>query len=94
MHHCVTYMYINFQQIRVNGSIKTVLTNILANNRKLHRFATINGNLKKSINSDMRHCKTYIYVNFEHTRVNRSIKTCTLNLLAKNCKLHKFASYI
>ena len=30
MHHRVTYMYINFQQIQVSGSVKTVLTNIFS----------------------------------------------------------------
>ena len=40
-------MYIYFQQIRVSGSVETVLTNIFANNRKLHKFATTNSNLKK-----------------------------------------------
>ena len=28
MHRRITYMYINFQQIRVSGSIKTVHTNL------------------------------------------------------------------
>ena len=41
MHHRIAYMYINFQQIRVSGSVKTVLINIFANNRKWHKFATI-----------------------------------------------------
>ena len=47
MHHRVTYMYINFQQIRVSGSVKTVLINIIANNHKLHKFATTNSNFEK-----------------------------------------------
>ena len=38
MHHRITYMYINFNQIRVSRSVKTVHTNILANNRKLHKL--------------------------------------------------------
>ena len=48
-------MYINFQQNRVSRSVKTVPTNIFANNRKLHKFATINSTIKKKITSDMHH---------------------------------------
>ena len=49
MHHHVTYMYIHFQQIRVSGSVRTVLTltNIFANNCKLHKFATTNSNFEE-----------------------------------------------
>ena len=39
-------MYINFQQNHVNRSVKTVHTYIFANNRKLHKFATTNGNFR------------------------------------------------
>ena len=41
MHHRITYMYINSQQNWVSRSVKTVRTNIFANNCKLHKFATI-----------------------------------------------------
>ena len=34
--------------------------------------------------SDMRHRKTYMYVNFQQHRVNRSVKTVLTNLFAKN----------
>ena len=58
-------MYINFQQNWVNRSVITMLTNIFANIRKLHKYATTNSNFeKKTINSDMLHRKTYIYINF------------------------------
>ena len=30
MHHCITYMYINFKQNRVCRSVKTVHTNLFA----------------------------------------------------------------
>ena len=40
-------MYINFQQTRVSRSVQTVHTNTFANNRKVHKFATTNSNLKK-----------------------------------------------
>ena len=50
---------INFQQIRVSGSVKTVLINIFANNDKLHKFAATNNNFEKK-NSDMHHHETYM----------------------------------
>ena len=41
-------MYINFQQNRVCRSVKiTVHTNIFAQYRKFHKFATTNGNFEK-----------------------------------------------
>ena len=46
-HYCTTYMYINFQQIRFSRSVQTVHTNIFANNRNLHKFATTNSNFEK-----------------------------------------------
>ena len=36
MHHRAMYMYINFQQNQASRSVKTVHTNLLANNHKLH----------------------------------------------------------
>ena len=42
MHHRKTYMHINFQQNRVTRSVKTVHTNLFANNCKLHKFVTCN----------------------------------------------------
>ena len=39
MHQRIMYMYINFQQNWVSRSVKTVHTNLFANNRKLHQFA-------------------------------------------------------
>ena len=86
-------MYINFRQNWVSRSVKTVPTNIFANNWKLHKFATIPMILfKKSITSDMHPHKTYMYVNFQQNRVNRSVKTVHTNLFAKNCKMHKLAT--
>ena len=45
-----------------------------------------------SIISDMHHRKTYMHINFQQNRVNRSVKTVRTNLFAKNCKLHTFAT--
>ena len=39
MHHCITYMYIHFQQNLVSRLVKTVYTNLFANHRELHKFA-------------------------------------------------------
>ena len=50
-------MYINFQQNRVSRSVKTALTNIFTNNRKLHKFATTNSNIEK--NDYFRHASAY-----------------------------------
>ena len=50
-------MYINFQQIRVSRSVKTLPTNIFANNRKLRKFATMTSNFEK--NAYFRHASSY-----------------------------------
>ena len=45
MHHRITYVYINFQQIRVNIVSQNYAHNYnFAYNRKLHKFATTNSN--------------------------------------------------
>ena len=36
IHHRAMYMYINFQQNQASRSVKTVHTNLFANNHKLH----------------------------------------------------------
>ena len=48
MHHRRTYMHVNFQQNHVNRSVKTVHTNLFAQYRKLHKFATTNSNFEKN----------------------------------------------
>ena len=40
-------MYANFRQNRVSRSVKTVLTNLFAKKRKLHKCATTNSNFEK-----------------------------------------------
>ena len=47
---------------------------------------------KEPIISDMRHRKTYMYINLYKNRVNRSVKTVYTNLFVKNRNLHKFAT--
>ena len=86
------YMYINFQQNLVNGSVIIVHTNVFA--KKI--TSCINLQLPivffEMTLSDMHHRKTYKYINFQQNRVSRSVKTCTQICLKKNCKLHKFAT--
>ena len=47
MHHPAMNMYMNFQQNYASRSVKTVHTNLFANNHKLHQFATCNLNFEK-----------------------------------------------
>ena len=61
-------------------------------NRNLHKFATTNINFEKINFLDIHHHKTYMYVNFQQNRINRSVKTVHTNLFAKKCKLHKFTT--
>ena len=63
MHLHKAYMYIEFQQNRVCRLVKTVHTNLFAQYRKLHKFATTNSNFAKKILLDMHHHKTYMYIN-------------------------------
>ena len=39
-------MYVNFQQNRISRSVKNENTNLLSDNRKLHKFATCNLNFE------------------------------------------------
>ena len=81
-------MYINFQQIRVSRSVKTVHTNILANSRQLP--IVIKKELIRPI-SDLHHRTMYMDINFQQIRVIRSVKTVHANIFANNRKLQKFA---
>ena len=65
-------MYINFQQNRDSRSVKTVHTNLIAKNCKLHKFATTNINFEIYILLHMHHYKTFMYINFQQNWVNRS----------------------
>ena len=48
MHLCRSYLYINFQQNRISiKSVKMWHTNLFANIRKLHKFATANSNFEE-----------------------------------------------
>ena len=86
-------MYIDFLQNRVCRSVKTVHTNLFAQYRKLHKFATTNSNFeKKTIILDMHHHKTYMYINVQQNRVKTQVITVLTSIFAKNRKLHKFAT--
>ena len=69
-----------------------MLTSLFAKNRKLHKFATTNNFFEKSTFSDMHHHRTYMHINFQQNRVNRSVKTVHTNLFVQYRKLHKFAT--
>ena len=68
-------MYINFQQNQVSRTVKTVHTNLFANNRKLHKFATCNSNFEKSLLSDMDHLISHISADLKINRLSRSVRT-------------------
>ena len=48
MNHRRTYMHNNFQQNCVSRSVKTVHTNLFAQYRKFHKFATTNSNFEEN----------------------------------------------
>ena len=80
-------MYTNFQQTRVSRSVQTVHTNIFANNRNVHKFASTNNNFEKKIkNLDMHH-KMYMYINFQQIRINRSVITVHTNVFRKKLQV-------
>ena len=84
MHHRTTYMLSNFQQNRASRSVKTVHTNLLAKQRKLHKFATGNSNFEKSRLSDMHHTISDIQANFGINRFVRYQVTAKRNYLHDN----------
>ena len=93
MHHRLTCMYINFQQNRVNRSVKP------GAHKSIRKKITSCINLQlpivifnKLIISNIRHRKSYMYINLQQNRVNRSVITVHTKLFAKNRKLHKFAT--
>ena len=53
-------MYINFHQTRVSRSVQTLHTNIFANKRNLHKFATTNSNFEKYDYLEMPYRITYM----------------------------------
>ena len=67
-----------FGKTRVCRSVKTVHTNLFAQYRKLHKFATTNSNFEKTILLDMHRHKTYMYINFHQNQVKTQVVTaCT-----------------
>ena len=55
--------------------------------RNLHKFATTNSILKKSIILDIHHNKTHMYVNFQQTWANRSVITVHTNVFTKKSQV-------
>ena len=71
MRHGKTYMYVNFQQNRVNRSVKTVHTNLFAKNGNCINLQLAIKISKKSRVLDMRYPITDIQANFG---INRPIR--------------------
>ena len=77
MHHRKMYMYINFQQIRVSRSVKTVHTNLFAKICNLQFIRTFQNDwnmgiyFEKSRLSDMHYPLTDIQADFE---INRPVR--------------------
>ena len=87
-------MYINFQQTRVSRSVQTVHTNIFANNRNLHKFATTNSNFEKKLlfrHASAYNVHVYQFLAISGWYVDHS-KTVHTIYLQKNRKLYKFAT--
>ena len=86
MHHRITYVYINFQQIRVNidhsKRCTQIYLQIIASCIKLQLPIVI---LKKMIISEMHHRITYLYINFQQNRVSiDQSKPCTQAICKKS----------
>ena len=81
-------MYINFQQIRINRSVITVHPNVFR--KKIASCIYLQLPIvmfKKSTLSNMRHRKTYLYINFQQNRVSRSVKNVHTYLFAKKSQV-------
>ena len=93
MNHRRTYMHINFQQNWVSRSVKTVHTNLFAQYRKLHKFATTNSNFEE--NQSFWTCiiikHTCISI-FSKIGLKHKSWPCLQVYSQKNRKLHKFAT--
>ena len=88
-HHRITYMYIYFQQNRVNIEQSHPCTpTYLQKNRKLHNLQLPILISKKWIISDMYHPAMYMYIDLQQNQASRSVKTVHTNLFANNHKLH------
>ena len=86
-------MYINFQQTRVGRSVQTVHTNIFANNRNLHKFATTKSNFDKKLL--FRHASSYnvhVYQFLAKSGWYVDHSKTVHTLIAKSRNLYKFAT--
>ena len=80
MHLHKAYIYIDFQQNRVCRLVKTVHTNLFAQYRKLHKFATTNSNFEKKTSfRHIHHHKTFMYINFQQNQVKTQAMTVPTN---------------
>ena len=51
------------------------------------KFATTNNNFEKNNYLEMHYCITYMYINFQQTRVSRLVQTVHTNIFANNRNL-------
>ena len=56
------------------------------------KTSNFQSNFVKNNYLDMHYCITYMYINFQQTRVSRSVQTVHTNIFAKYRNLHKFAT--
>ena len=86
MNHRRTYMHINFQQNWVRRSVKTVHTNLFAQYRKLHKFATTNSNFEE--NQSFWTCIIIKHTCFMmQNRVQTQVMTVLTSLFAKKSQV-------
>ena len=88
MHHRKPYMVINLQQNRVNRSVMTMRISLFAKIASCINLQLPIIIFKTSVVSDMRHRKTYMYVNFQQNLGSRMSKPCT------QIYLQRIANYI
>ena len=85
-------MCINFQHNRVETQVVTVLISLFAKIASCINLQVPLLFFENITLSDMNHCRTYMYINFQQNWVSRSVKIVHTNLFAQYRKLHKFAT--
>ena len=89
MHHHITYMYINFLAksgwyVDQSKTVHTIYLQKIASCINLQLPIVI---LKKKDYLDMHHHITYMYINFQQNRINRSVITVHTNIFRKKMQV-------
>ena len=88
MHHHITYMNFNLQQFCVSidksKPYSQIYLQIIARCTNLQLLIVV---MKKSILLEMNHHETYMYINFQQNRVNRSVIIVHINVFAKKSQV-------